>query len=129
MPSVRAERRLIGGRALVEVPGVEALELQRTDRDVRLLAQDELAAERVDRVAVLQRELEIEGRRREGVVDVRARFGFMETPDVGEALRSARRQGLDVYTEDSSFFLGWHLVRARPQPGLRGVKARAVRRQ
>ena len=61
----------------------------------------------------------------EGVVDVRARFGFMETPDVGEALRSARRQGLDVYTEDSSFFIGWHLVRARPQPGLRGVKSRA----
>jgi KUP system potassium uptake protein len=61
----------------------------------------------------------------EGVFDVRARFGFMETPDVGDALRSARRQGLDVYTEDSSFFIGWHLVRARPQPGLRGLKARA----
>jgi len=61
----------------------------------------------------------------EGVFDVRARFGFMETPDVGDALRSARRQGLDVYTEDSSFFIGWHLVRARPQPGLRGVKSRA----
>jgi KUP system potassium uptake protein len=61
----------------------------------------------------------------EGVFDVRARFGFMDTPDVGDALRSARRQGLDVYTEDSSFFIGWHLVRARPQPGLRGVKSRA----
>ena len=30
-----------------------------------------------------------------GVYDVRARFGFMETPDVGEALRNARRQGLE----------------------------------
>jgi KUP system potassium uptake protein len=60
-----------------------------------------------------------------GVYDVRARFGFMETPDVGEALRNARRQGLNVFAEDSSFFLGWHLVRARPRPGLAGVKARA----
>ena len=60
-----------------------------------------------------------------GVFDMRARFGFMETPDVSEALRNARRQGLTVFTEDSSFFLGWHLVRARPMPGLRGLKARA----
>ena len=60
-----------------------------------------------------------------GVFDVRARFGFMETPDVGEALRNARRQGLSVFAEDSSFFLGWHLVRARPRLGLAGVKARA----
>jgi KUP system potassium uptake protein len=60
-----------------------------------------------------------------GVYDLRARFGFMETPDVGEALRNARRQGLAVYGDDSSFFLGWHLVRARPRPGIPGVKARS----
>jgi KUP system potassium uptake protein len=60
-----------------------------------------------------------------GVYDMRARFGFMETPDVSDALRSARRQGLSVFTEDASFFLGWHLVRARPLPGLAGLKARA----
>jgi KUP system potassium uptake protein len=60
-----------------------------------------------------------------GVHDVRARFGFMETPDVSEALRNARRQGLAVFAEESSFFLGWHLVRARPRPGLAGIKARA----
>jgi KUP system potassium uptake protein len=60
-----------------------------------------------------------------GVFDVRARFGFMETPDVGEALRNARRQGMKVFVEDSSFFLGWHLVRARPRPGLAGLKSRA----
>jgi KUP system potassium uptake protein len=59
------------------------------------------------------------------VHDVRARFGFMETPDVGEAMRNARRQGLKVFAEDSSFFLGWHLVRARPRPGFPGLKARA----
>jgi KUP system potassium uptake protein len=60
-----------------------------------------------------------------GVYDVRARFGFMETPDVGEALRNLRRQGLKVFPEDSSFFLGWHLVRARPRPGIAGLKSRA----
>jgi KUP system potassium uptake protein len=60
-----------------------------------------------------------------GVFDVRARFGFMETPDVSEALRNARRQGLKVFSEDSSFFLGWHLVRARPRPGFPGLKSRA----
>ena len=60
-----------------------------------------------------------------GVFDVRARFGFMETPDVSEALRNARRQGLSVFSEDSSFFLGWHLVRARPRPGIAGMKSRA----
>jgi KUP system potassium uptake protein len=48
------------------------------------------------------------------VYAVRARFGFMETPDVVEALRSARQRGLKV-DEDLSFFLGWHLVRARPR--------------
>ena len=59
-----------------------------------------------------------------GVYDVRARFGFMETPDVGEAMRTLRRQGLKVFPEDSSFFLGWHLVRARPRPGIAGIKSR-----
>lgn len=44
---------------------------------------------------------------------VRARFGFMETPDVMEALRSARQRGLRDIDVDVSFFLGWHLVRAR----------------
>jgi KUP system potassium uptake protein len=46
---------------------------------------------------------------------VRARFGFMETPDVMEALRSARQRGLRDIDVDVSFFLGWHLVRARPR--------------
>jgi KUP system potassium uptake protein len=48
------------------------------------------------------------------VYAVRARFGFMETPDVMEALRSARQRGLKV-DDEVSFFLGWHLVRARPR--------------
>jgi KUP system potassium uptake protein len=54
---------------------------------------------------------------------VRARFGFMETPDVSEALRGARQRGLRVVDADCTFFLGWHLVRAVPRPGLAGLKA------
>jgi len=79
--------------------------------------------QRVPRVDPLVRVLYEE--RYPGVFDMRARFGFMETPDVGEALRSARRQGMNIFAEDSSFFLGWHLVRARPRPGLAGLKSRA----
>jgi KUP system potassium uptake protein len=56
---------------------------------------------------------------------VRARFGFMETPDVAEALRGARQRGLRVADEDCTFFLGWHLVRALPRPGLAGVRTAA----
>ena len=79
--------------------------------------------QRVPRVDPLTRVLYEE--RYPGVFSLRARFGFMETPDVGDALRSARRQGMNIFAEDSSFFLGWHLVRARPRPGLSGTKARA----
>jgi KUP system potassium uptake protein len=54
---------------------------------------------------------------------VRARFGFMETPDVSEALRGARQRGLRVVDADCTFFLGWHLVRAIPRPGIAGLKS------
>jgi KUP system potassium uptake protein len=56
---------------------------------------------------------------------VRARFGFMETPDVNEALRGARQRGLRIVESDCTFFLGWHLVRASPRPGLAGWRALA----
>jgi KUP system potassium uptake protein len=56
---------------------------------------------------------------------VHARFGFMETPDVSEALRGARARGLRILDSDCSFFLGWHLVRAIERPGLRGLKSQA----
>ncbi|MEJ0100143.1 MAG: KUP/HAK/KT family potassium transporter [Pseudomonadota bacterium] len=59
------------------------------------------------------------------VYAVRARFGFMETPDVTDALRSARQRGLKDLEDDISFFLGWHLVRARPRSSLlSGLKFR-----
>jgi KUP system potassium uptake protein len=54
---------------------------------------------------------------------VHARFGFMETPDVAEALRGARQRGLRVEEAECTYFVGWHLVRARPRTGLAGLKA------
>ena len=59
---------------------------------------------------------------------ISARFGFMETPDVAEALKACRARGLRVFTEDSSFFVGRHVVRARPLPGLRGLQRRLFAR-
>ena len=52
-----------------------------------------------------------------GIHILRAQFGFMETPSVDEALKGARRRGLDVHMNETSFFVGWHLVRALPRPG------------
>jgi KUP system potassium uptake protein len=59
---------------------------------------------------------------------ITARFGFMETPDVAEALKACRARGLRVFAEDSSFFVGRHVVRARPLPGLRGVQRKLFAR-
>jgi KUP system potassium uptake protein len=58
-----------------------------------------------------------------GVHLVHARFGFMETPDVAVALAGAHRKGLRV-DEDCTFFLGWHLVRARARRGTADMKMR-----
>jgi KUP system potassium uptake protein len=63
-----------------------------------------------------------------GVFFITASFGFMETPDVAEALKACRARGLRVFTEDSSFFVGRHVVRARPVPGLRGIERRLFAR-
>lgn len=58
-----------------------------------------------------------------GVWIVNAKFGFMETLDVNAALHGSARCGLRL-DDEPTFFLGWHLVRARPRPGLAGLKAR-----
>ncbi len=58
-----------------------------------------------------------------GVYLVHARFGFMETPDVRVALAGAARKGLRI-DADATFFLGWHLVRARARGGFSGFKMR-----
>lgn len=60
-----------------------------------------------------------------GIFAMQARFGFMERPDVSQALKCARAQGLRLYPEEMSYFIGWHLVRARPRSGWLGVKLRA----
>ena len=56
---------------------------------------------------------------------VHARFGFMETPDVTEAVRGARQRGLRIDEAACTYFIGWHLVRAKPRSGLAGLKAEA----
>jgi KUP system potassium uptake protein len=64
-----------------------------------------------------------------GVYSAQARFGYMETPDVTEVLREARRRRLlPVLTQDVSYFLGWHLVRALPRTGWLGLKLRLFAR-
>jgi len=55
---------------------------------------------------------------------VTARFGFMETPDVSEALKQCRARGLKLIADDCSFFLGWHLVVPRPRSGYDGFRRR-----
>jgi KUP system potassium uptake protein len=58
------------------------------------------------------------------IVILRARFGYMETPDVGEALRQARARGLKLFSDDCSFFIGWHVVVPRPRSGYLGFLLR-----
>ena len=53
---------------------------------------------------------------------VHARFGFMETPDVTEALRGARQRGLRIDEAECTYFVGWHLVHAKPRAGVAGFK-------
>jgi KUP system potassium uptake protein len=67
-----------------------------------------------------------------GIYILRSRFGFMETPDISDALRSAVRLGVNISGTDTSFFVGWHLVRAVRQPGwgsLRRVLFAALQRR
>jgi K+ transporter len=62
------------------------------------------------------------------VYAVTAIFGFMETPAVGDALKACRTRGLRVFVEDCSFFVGQHVVRARPRLGLPGIERRMFAR-
>ncbi len=55
---------------------------------------------------------------------LRARFGYMETPDVSEALKQARSRGLKLFVDDCSFFVGWHRVLPRTRVGYVGLKQR-----
>jgi len=57
-----------------------------------------------------------------------AHFGFMETPDLSDALRAARARGLRIFAGDCSFFLGQHIVRPRPRWGWWGLQMRVFAR-
>ena len=39
-------------------------------------------------------------------------------------MRGARQKGLRIDEADCTYFLGWHLVRARPRSGIAGLKSR-----
>lgn len=81
------------------------IEIQRTPRQA---AADRVRVRRLD----------------DNITQLTARFGFMETPDIGEAIKQSRNRGLKLFSQDCSFFLGWHLLRPRPRRGYRGIQTR-----
>ena len=54
----------------------------------------------------------------QGVSDVVVRYGFMEDPDVPEALALARTQGLDIDPDDITYFLGKETLIVTNTPGM-----------
>jgi len=54
----------------------------------------------------------------QGLFDVVVRYGFMEDPDVPEALARARERGLELDDEDVTFFLGRETLIVTPAPGM-----------
>ena len=54
----------------------------------------------------------------EGVSDVVIRYGFMEDPDVPEALALARTQGLNIDPDDITYFLGKETLIVTDTPGM-----------
>ncbi len=59
-----------------------------------------------------------------GVYALYVRFGFMETPDLRDALRRCRSLGLRIHGDEAAWFLGLHFVRPRPRTGLPGLRMR-----
>ena len=53
-----------------------------------------------------------------GVFDVVVRYGFMEDPDIPEALAQARAHGLELDAEDVTYFLGRETLIVSPVPGM-----------
>jgi KUP system potassium uptake protein len=53
-----------------------------------------------------------------GVFDVVARYGFMEDPNVPEALARAREHGLELDDEDITYFLGRETLIVTRTPGM-----------
>ncbi len=53
-----------------------------------------------------------------GVYDLTLRYGFMEDPDVPEALRRSRKLGLQFDEDDVVYFLGRETLIVTKQPGM-----------
>jgi KUP system potassium uptake protein len=54
----------------------------------------------------------------DGVHQLTVRYGFMEDPDVPQALRAARAEGLEVDSDDVAYFLGRETLIVTSQPGM-----------
>ena len=54
----------------------------------------------------------------EGFYRVRARYGFMQSPNVPEILRFLQSRGLSVKLEDTSFYLGRETLIVTSRPGM-----------
>jgi KUP system potassium uptake protein len=52
------------------------------------------------------------------VYNVRVQYGFMEDPDVPEALEQARQQGLVLDTDDLTYFLGRETILVTRRKGM-----------
>jgi KUP system potassium uptake protein len=56
--------------------------------------------------------------RGQGVFEVAVRYGFMEDPNVPEALARAREQGLELDEDDVTYFLGRETLIVTTNPGM-----------
>jgi KUP system potassium uptake protein len=53
-----------------------------------------------------------------GIYNVRIQYGFMEDPDVPDALRLAREKGVEMDPDDLTYFLGRETILVTPEPGM-----------
>ena len=53
-----------------------------------------------------------------GVFNVKVQYGFMEDPDVPEALLQAREQGLEIDLDDLTYFVGRETIIVTPKEGM-----------
>jgi KUP system potassium uptake protein len=53
-----------------------------------------------------------------GLCRVQLQYGFMDEPNVPDALRLAREKGLDIKLDDTTYFLGRETILATKRPGM-----------
>ncbi len=59
-----------------------------------------------------------------GIYGVRLYYGFMEDPNIPQALESAGGQGLSLVSPDATYFLGRETIIASPRPGMASWRER-----